>query len=178
MTHDYHEKLPGYHPDQVLHDGCAECEDRGADPNLAIQHMDVQRFQHAWQRAADWQKNGTAPLIAHAEIDTLRLLWAVQVQFERLGVPIGMFPVGLEMAVELDAENLRLREQAGEMAEQIERLQRELTEARVRSGELGVGALIATSPAERIIAAGTSPAELARDLADAAEEDGYDGPVT
>ena len=78
---------------------------------------------------------------------------------------------------ELEAENLRLREQAGEMAEQIERLQRELTEARVRSGELGVGALIAMSPAERIIAAGTSPAELARDLEDAATEDGYDGPI-
>jgi len=88
------------------------------------------------------------------------------------------FTKAFGQAVESNNENLRLREQAGEMAEQIQRLQRELTEAKVRSGELGVGALIATSPAERIIAAGTSPAELSRDLEDAATEDGYDGPVT
>lgn len=42
MSHVYHEGLPGYHPESILHDGCPECENRsrlrGLDGVLALDH--------------------------------------------------------------------------------------------------------------------------------------------
>lgn len=130
-SHDYHKGLPGYHPDQLLHDGCSECEARAKDSYSALLHLDLGRFRHAWNRAEQWQKHGSVDNLSRAETDMLRLLWAVQVQFERGGYTVhdGLLQI-------------RLRA----LEDQIERLQRELTEAKVRSGELGVGALLATSP--------------------------------
>ena len=92
MTHDYHEGLAGYSPAQILHDGCGECEARGADPSEAIAHLDRQNFVRAWERAADWNKTG-CPDIAAAEVPLLRVLWTVQLQLEPRGWPIGAVPV-------------------------------------------------------------------------------------
>lgn len=91
MSHTYHEKLPGYDPDQLLHDGCQECESRAKSPTLGIVSLDPERFAHAWTRAARWQQHGLDG-VSHAEEPPLLALWAVQVQLERIGHPIGTLP--------------------------------------------------------------------------------------
>ena len=91
MSHDIHEQLPGYDQRQIWHDGCEECEYRGQ--RIAIDTLDTINFERAWARAAEWQQGrleGSA--ISRAEADMLRMLWLVQVQLERRGVPIGTFP--------------------------------------------------------------------------------------
>lgn len=54
--HDYHNVLPGYHPDQIWHDGCHVCGARGE--LVAIHQLDRTRFHLAWNRADEWQKHG------------------------------------------------------------------------------------------------------------------------
>jgi hypothetical protein len=51
MSHVYHEGLPGYHPESILHDGCPECEERsrrGVDGVLAL---DRDRQLTLWRSA-------------------------------------------------------------------------------------------------------------------------------
>ncbi len=91
MTHAYHDALPGYNSEQILHDGCEECEARGADPYLAITNLDIGRFAQAWARAAELNVNGLTNG-SYAELPLLRVLLAVQVQFERIGFPLGFLP--------------------------------------------------------------------------------------
>lgn len=100
MTHDYHEGLPGFHPDQVLHDGCAECESRGRDIRSALAHMDAMTFRRAWLRAADnhasHPPSGTeASHISGAETQVLEALWGVQVRLEGIW-PLGFLPDGTQ----------------------------------------------------------------------------------
>lgn len=80
--HDYHPGLPGYSPDQILHDGCPECERRGADVELALAYMDDPTFARAWQRAIDWER----PMrdVSSAEAPLLRVLLAVRRRREAL----------------------------------------------------------------------------------------------
>ena len=92
-VHDYHDALPGYSPAQILHDGCRECEARGEHSWDAIARLDRHRFLRAWARAAEWNQGGL-PDISVAESDLLRTLWSLQLQLERLGVPIGTMPGG------------------------------------------------------------------------------------
>lgn len=93
MSHDYHDALPGYDPRQILHDGCAECEQRGANVGDAICRLDTERFARAWRRAYDDYATAgegyeaTGP-ISEAERPLLFALWAVQIQLERRGVPL------------------------------------------------------------------------------------------
>jgi hypothetical protein len=94
--HDYHEELPGFHASQILHDGCAECEERGANVNLAISSLDVRNFARAWVRAAEWELHGLTTL-SDAERPLLKVLWSVQLQFERRGLPIGEIPSALTL---------------------------------------------------------------------------------
>jgi hypothetical protein len=91
MTHSYHEGRPGYSPDQVLHDGCAECASRGANVALGIASLDPQNFARAWSRAADWHREGVYN-VSDAEAGLLRAIWSVQLQLERIGWPIGELP--------------------------------------------------------------------------------------
>lgn len=91
MSHDYHEQLPGFSPAQVLHDGCRECEHRALRSDHGMASLDTANFARAWSRAAQWNKSGLAD-VAVAEIPLLSVLWAVQVQLERIGVPIGTLP--------------------------------------------------------------------------------------
>ncbi len=89
MTHDVHNGSPR----QVLHDGCGECGQRARDVHVAIACLDPQSFTAAWKRAADWQQGrGISSEISKAEAPLLRALWAVQVQLERRGFPIGTVP--------------------------------------------------------------------------------------
>jgi hypothetical protein len=90
-VHDEHTHLEGYHEDQLLHDGCAECEWRGKDPAMAIQHLDPLRFAHAWRRACMMQLHGI-PNCSKAERPMLDVFAATAVQLERRGLPIGVLP--------------------------------------------------------------------------------------
>jgi hypothetical protein len=116
MSHVYHEGLRGYNPSQLLHDGCPECEARGEQPMDAIANLDAARFVRAWSRAAAWQQ-GRLPdeeWLSAAEVPSLRVLWAVQVSFERhLGVPIGFLPVGTDRVAPAALISERLQTDAG-----------------------------------------------------------------
>ena len=92
-AHDYHDALPGYNDEQILHDGCAECEARSTSRNHGIAHLDPSNFVHAWRRAAEWNQgeldNST---ISQAEMPLLDVLWAVQVKLEGHGLRVGFLP--------------------------------------------------------------------------------------
>lgn len=90
-AHVYHDALPGFDSAQILHDGCPECERRGADAAVAIEHLDSVRFTKAWRRAAQRGRTGLENGSA-AEAKLLDVLWVLQVQFERRGIPIGEVP--------------------------------------------------------------------------------------
>jgi hypothetical protein len=92
MMHDFHEGLPGYDPAQMLHDGCGECERRSNLPGHGIADLDLTQFRLAWERATKWNREGL-PNLSHAEMAALSALWAVQLQFERLGSPLGELPM-------------------------------------------------------------------------------------
>lgn len=92
-VHDYHEGAPGYSPGQLLHDGCDECAERAREHGGGLAHLTPQQFAYAWARAAQWQSGlGSCPDLARAEIPMLEVLWAVQVQLECHGLPIGQMP--------------------------------------------------------------------------------------
>ncbi len=91
MSHAPHEALPGYSDDHLLHDGCSECEQRGKNPDMAIGHMDEQTFAAAWERAVLYER-GHLHSVSAAEVPLLRVLWAIQCQLERRGIPIGEIP--------------------------------------------------------------------------------------
>jgi hypothetical protein len=93
MAHDYHDVLPGFDSAQILHDGCDECEYRAALATHGITQLDRDNFARAWTRAAEWNQLGLSG-ISRAEVPMLKTLWAVQVQLERWGVPIGVLPEG------------------------------------------------------------------------------------
>jgi len=99
MAHDWHEGLTGYNPAQILHDGCSECEWRARHYDHGISSLDRDSFACAWLRAAQWNQRGLATL-CNAEIPMLSALWAVQVQLERYGQPIGTLPVRVSAAGE------------------------------------------------------------------------------
>jgi len=94
VSHGPHEALPGHAPGQILHDGCAECEWRAAGRDLGIGALDAATFARAWQRAVTWQREEQVRPSA-AETPLLAVLWAVQVQLERAGVPLGVLPCGI-----------------------------------------------------------------------------------
>jgi hypothetical protein len=94
-VHDYHEGLPGYHPEQILHDGCAECETRGKNVAYAIGSLDKHRFALAWRRAADRNRTAGVRDFSQAERPLLEVLWAVQLGLEPRGIPIGEVPYGI-----------------------------------------------------------------------------------
>lgn len=91
MSHSYHEGQPGYSPAQILHDGCGECAERGSHVSLGIASLDARNFARAWRRAADWNRSGMAD-ISEAEVNLLNVMWALQLQLERIGWPIGELP--------------------------------------------------------------------------------------
>ncbi len=96
-SHDYHLGLPGYHPDQLWVDGCAECEHRCADVGSAIANLDAERFPLLWRRAAEYRGSAFDNEALYAtssecERRVLDVLWCVIVSLERRGLPIGQVP--------------------------------------------------------------------------------------
>lgn len=100
MSHSPHQSQPGYHPGQILVDGCEECLHRSARSDHGLDNLDPQAFERAWYRAIRWQRDGGLD-ISSAEIALLRVLWSVQVQLERRGVPIGHIPDGTLIVTDL-----------------------------------------------------------------------------
>ena len=91
--HEFHPDLPGFDGRQVWHDGCEECEDRGADPIRGMTLLDPERFDAAWRRAADWERDKDVGRVSDAERPLLRLLWTFQVMLQRhAGVEPGTLP--------------------------------------------------------------------------------------
>jgi hypothetical protein len=93
MSHDHHPSLPGYSPDQILVDGCAECEHRSERCDHGLDNLDMGNFELAWRRAARRGQIGLSDA-SRAEAPLLNALWSVQVQLGRRGVPIGHIPSG------------------------------------------------------------------------------------
>lgn len=91
--HDNHTALPGYHPDQLLVDGCRECEQRSRRADHGISDLDRVNFVRAWERAGIRYRYGIST-VSLAELPMLDALWSVQIQFERLGWPVGTVPRG------------------------------------------------------------------------------------
>jgi hypothetical protein len=98
VTHVFHNALDGFDERQILHDGCPECEQRGADLRSAFAHMDTETWTRAWQRAFDINaSNGSHDVghESHAEANLLLVLYAVQVELQRRGIPLnGRMPQG------------------------------------------------------------------------------------
>jgi hypothetical protein len=100
MTHDIHAGPEG----AVLWDECGECRYRSEHPDMAISHMDPRSLAEAWARAMEWNA-GDLRDVTSAELPVLRILWAVQVQLEQRGFPLGRIPsaVGSLDAILADA---------------------------------------------------------------------------
>jgi hypothetical protein len=91
MTHDPHHAQPGYTPEQVLYDGCAECSQRAASYDHGLANLDVANFERAWQRAATWYRHGL-PDTTQNELPLFHTLSMLMVHFERRGIPFGYLP--------------------------------------------------------------------------------------
>lgn len=89
-AHDAHDHV-GNDPRQILKDGCAECERRGADPLLALGHMDPDTFRRAMARAITWQTQrnytDTIGIPSATEALTLLTIWTVLVSL-RAALPM------------------------------------------------------------------------------------------
>lgn len=85
MSHDYHEALPDYSPNQILIDGCAECEERARRDDRGIGNLDPANYRRALDRAYLLERVGL-PDASVAELPLLHVLASVQYQNQQLGV--------------------------------------------------------------------------------------------
>jgi hypothetical protein len=83
VSHDYHEGLPGFDPQQILVDGCRECEQRSQRADHGISLLDAERFADA--RALEWQTKGLWGTVSDAERPLLATLSSVQIAIGRAG---------------------------------------------------------------------------------------------
>ena len=86
-SHDYHKGLPGYSPNQILHDGCKECEERSRRFDLGILSLDTQNFYRAWGRAQALNRDGLIDL-SDAETPMLKAMAAIQSQLAIIGMRV------------------------------------------------------------------------------------------
>jgi len=97
-AHTVHENLPGFKPDQLLVDGCPECERRGKNLTEAMGNLDAKRVVEAWRRAYRWQVLGDV-IPSSAEAPMLSAMWSVQVLLERVaGLQLGQLPMAPRVA--------------------------------------------------------------------------------
>jgi hypothetical protein len=87
MSHDYHEGLPGFDPQQILVDGCLECETRSRWSDHGICSLDRERFAEAWVRAHQWHMK-RLDNVSDAELPLLETLASVQAAMRRAEVHI------------------------------------------------------------------------------------------
>lgn len=84
-SHDYHDALPGFSPNQILHDHCTECEHRAKRYDLGILSLDVQNFHRAWIRAQALHRDGLLDL-SDAETPMLKAMAAIHAQLLLTGM--------------------------------------------------------------------------------------------
>jgi hypothetical protein len=78
--HAYHEQLPNFNPNAILHEGCEECESRA---NIAgLLQLDWRNAQRAVERAIEWNY-GRCPDTNPTEAGLLRAVWSMLVFLER-----------------------------------------------------------------------------------------------
>lgn len=75
-VHTYHEGLPDYSPEAVLHHGCEECESRAGIHGLG--HLDWRNSQRVVERAVRLNRDGLADTNP-TEARLLRDVWTVLV---------------------------------------------------------------------------------------------------
>lgn len=83
MSHAYHEKLPNYNPDSILHDGCEECEDRGNAGLDGLLELDHKNAQRAAERMIAWQMRGELRPTDDSEARLLKTVYLMFVWLER-----------------------------------------------------------------------------------------------
>ena len=90
MTHVYHEALPGYSADDVLHDGCPECDARAADPRIGLSHLDDRNRIRMWakMRAYHFQGGGVDP-VSQNDLQVMGLMYTIAVFLERAALSAG-----------------------------------------------------------------------------------------
>lgn len=85
MAHDYHEGMSGYTPDQLLVDGCQECEERSKSFDHGIMHLDRTSFLRAVGRSQQLATTGL-PGMSHAEMPMLQVIGSVVTQLRIVGL--------------------------------------------------------------------------------------------
>ena len=78
-VHAYHEALPGYSPNAVLHEGCEECESRAGIHGLGL--LDWKNSRRVVERAVKLHREGLADT-NNVEAKLLRDVWTVLVWLE------------------------------------------------------------------------------------------------
>ena len=64
MMHKYHPSLPDYSSEQVLVDGCEECEYRAGRGVSALDYFDTETAKRAYDRAHKWNSEGLSDISA------------------------------------------------------------------------------------------------------------------
>lgn len=75
-VHAYHEELPGYSPEAILHHGCDECADRAGIHGLAF--LDWKNSRRAVERAIKWNR-GELFDVNETEAGLLNAIWTMLV---------------------------------------------------------------------------------------------------
>lgn len=84
--HDHHDVLPGFDSGNILHDGCAECEHRAANPLDGLTALDHRKFRQAWadMLAAEWSGGeGLARNVSSCDWSLIGALYTIAVLMER-----------------------------------------------------------------------------------------------
>lgn len=81
MSHDYHQGPEG----AVLYDGCAECEQRAADPINALLNMDAATFAILENRMFGVEYDGRESYLTDNEAKVGKHLYYISILNERHG---------------------------------------------------------------------------------------------
>lgn len=81
MSHDYHEGLPGFDAEHVLHDGCQECEGRTGLGGLL--QLDPQNLNLIYLRALD-RRDGRRVAGSNCDFALMNVCEQVSTLLERL----------------------------------------------------------------------------------------------
>lgn len=84
MMHDYHEGLPDFDARQIWHDGCAECEHRGATVPRSVGTLDQKHLRRAWFRMRDWDTGNLDGPLSKCEQPLMSHLEAVRLSAQAL----------------------------------------------------------------------------------------------
>jgi hypothetical protein len=104
--HAYHDRLPGFDPGNVLHDGCQECEDRATSPLNGLLHLDHHRFRQAWADMLEekWSGgSGLARKVSVCDQQLMSALYSIAVLLERAA---GMDPHATLAAIDEKSSEL------------------------------------------------------------------------